>query len=67
MKPFSPKTAVGQRHADNNIKPEIEVFDLAVLYNGAELVKKTVGVCDRYGRRPATVAEAREILGLRPG
>ena len=32
----------------------------------AELVKKIVDVCDRYGRRPATVGEAREILGLRP-
>lgn len=34
--------------------------------SNAELVKKIVDVCDRYGRRPATPAQAREILGLRP-
>ena len=34
--------------------------------SNAELVKKIVDVCDRYGRTPATPAQAREILGLRP-
>lgn len=34
--------------------------------SNAELVKKIVDVCERYGRRPATPAEARHILGLRP-
>ncbi len=33
--------------------------------SNAELVKKIVDVCDRYGRRPATPAQACEILGLR--
>ena len=33
--------------------------------SNAELVGKIVDECDRYGRRPATPAEAREILGLR--
>ena len=33
--------------------------------SNAELVKKIVDGCDRFGRRPATPAEAREILGLR--
>jgi 3-keto-5-aminohexanoate cleavage enzyme len=32
--------------------------------SNAELVKKIVDVCDRYDRRPATPAEARQILGL---
>jgi uncharacterized protein (DUF849 family) len=32
--------------------------------SNAELVKKIVDECDRYGRRPATAAEARAILGL---
>lgn len=34
--------------------------------SNAELVKKIVDVCDSYERRPATPAEARQILGLRP-
>lgn len=34
--------------------------------SNAELVKKIVDVCDQYGRRPATPAEARQILGLGP-
>ena len=34
--------------------------------SNAELVRKIVDVCDRYDRRPATAAQAREILGLRP-
>lgn len=33
--------------------------------SNAELVEKIVDVCDRYDRRPATPAEARQILGLR--
>jgi 3-keto-5-aminohexanoate cleavage enzyme len=35
--------------------------------SNAELVKKVVDECDRFGRRPATPAEARTILGLAPG
>jgi uncharacterized protein (DUF849 family) len=34
--------------------------------SNAELVRKIVDVCERYDRRPATPAEARRILGLRP-
>jgi len=34
--------------------------------SNAELVKKIVDVCERHDRRPATPAEARRILGLRP-
>ncbi len=40
MAAFSLATAVGQRQADNDIKREIEVFDPAMLYNAANLVKK---------------------------
>lgn len=32
--------------------------------SNAELVKKIVDACGRYDRRPATAAEARQILGL---
>ncbi|MEQ1806688.1 MAG: 3-keto-5-aminohexanoate cleavage protein [Burkholderiaceae bacterium] len=33
--------------------------------SNAELVRKIVDACDRYGRRPATPPEARRLLGLR--
>jgi len=33
--------------------------------SNAELVGKIVEACERFGRRPATAAEARQILGLR--
>ena len=36
MKPFSPKTAADQRHAGNDIKPEIEVFDLVRSHQGED-------------------------------
>ena len=47
---------------EDNLK--IEADRLAA--SNAELVKKVVDNCERYGRRPATTAEARQILGLRP-
>ena len=46
---------------EDNLK--IEADRLAA--SNAELVKKVVDNCDKYGRRPATAAEARQILGLR--
>ena len=46
---------------EDNLK--IEADRLAA--SNAELVKKVVDNCDKYGRRPATPAEARKILGLR--
>jgi uncharacterized protein (DUF849 family) len=36
------------------------------LASNADLVRRIVDVCDRYERRPATPAEARQILGLAP-
>ena len=33
--------------------------------SNAHLVKKAVELCEKYGRKPATCAEARNILGLR--
>ena len=46
---------------EDNLK--IEADRLAA--SNAELVKKVVDNCEKYGRRPATAAEARQILGLR--
>lgn len=34
--------------------------------SNAALVQRVVDLCPKYSRRPATAAEAREILGLRP-
>ena len=34
--------------------------------SNAELVRKIVDACELYDRRPASAAEARELLGLRP-
>jgi uncharacterized protein (DUF849 family) len=47
---------------EDNLK--IEADRLAA--SNAELVKKVVDHCERYGRRPASASEARQILGLRP-
>lgn len=33
--------------------------------SNAELVGQVVAECDRFGRRPASAAEARRLLGLR--
>jgi 3-keto-5-aminohexanoate cleavage enzyme len=46
---------------EDNLK--IEADRLAA--SNAELVKKVVDNCSKYGRRAATPAEARQILGLR--
>ena len=46
---------------EDNLK--IEADRLAA--SNAELVKKVVDNCEKFGRRPATAAEARKILGLR--
>jgi uncharacterized protein (DUF849 family) len=32
--------------------------------SNAELVRRITQACERYGRRPATPAEARSLLGL---
>jgi 3-keto-5-aminohexanoate cleavage enzyme len=34
--------------------------------SNAALVRRVAELCGEYGRRPATVAEARQLLGLRP-
>jgi len=46
---------------EDNLK--IEADRLAA--SNAELVKKVVDNCEKFGRRPATPVEARQILGLR--
>jgi uncharacterized protein (DUF849 family) len=52
-------------HRRTGLEDNLHFDPTRLAASNAELVKKIVDVCDRYGRRPATVGEAREILGLR--
>ena len=54
-------------HCRTGLEDNLRFDPTRLAASNAELVKKIVDVCDRYGRRPATVREAREMLGLRPG
>ena len=53
-------------HCRTGLEDNLRFDPTRLAASNAELVKKIVDVCDRYGRRPATVGEARGILGLRP-
>ena len=52
-------------HCRTGLEDNLRFDPTRLAASNAELVKKIVDVCDRYGRRPATVGEARGILGLR--
>jgi uncharacterized protein (DUF849 family) len=52
-------------HCRTGLEDNLRFDPTRLAASNAELVKKIVDICDRYGRRPATVKEAREILGLR--
>jgi uncharacterized protein (DUF849 family) len=47
---------------EDNIKLDRETL----APSNAALVKQCIALCDDYDTRPATPAEAREMLGLRP-
>jgi len=51
-------------HCRTGLEDNLRFDPTRLAASNAELVKKIVDVCDRHGRRPATPAEAREILGL---
>jgi uncharacterized protein (DUF849 family) len=51
-------------HCRTGLEDNIKFDANRLAASNAELVKKIVDECDRYGRRPATAAEARAILGL---
>lgn len=53
-------------HCRTGLEDNIRFDETRLAASNAELVKKIVDVCGRHGRRPATAAEARQILGLRP-
>ena len=53
-------------HVRTGLEDNLRIEPDRLASSNAELVKKVVDGCTRFGRRPATPAEARQILGLRP-
>jgi 3-keto-5-aminohexanoate cleavage enzyme len=53
-------------HCRTGLEDNLRATPDRLAASNAELVKKIVDECARYDRRPATPAEARRILGLRP-
>ena len=53
-------------HCRTGLEDNIRFDETRLARSNAELVTKVVDECARFGRRPATCAEARALLGLRP-
>jgi len=53
-------------HCRTGLEDNLRIAPDRLAASNAELVKKIADNCGRFGRRPATPAEARRILGLRP-
>ena len=53
-------------HCRTGLEDNLRATGDRLAASNAELVKKIVDACARFGRRPAAPAEARRILGLRP-
>jgi len=53
-------------HVRTGLEDNLRIEPDRLAASNAALVKKVVDGCTRFGRRPATPAEARQILGLRP-
>ena len=52
-------------HCRTGLEDNLRISPDRLAASNAELVKKIADHCERFGRRPATPAEARQILGLR--
>jgi len=52
-------------HCRTGLEDNLRIDADRLAARNAELVRKIVEACGRYGRHPATAAEARQILGLR--
>ena len=52
-------------HCRTGLEDNLKIAPDRLAASNAELVKKIADNCERFGRRPATPAEARKILGLR--
>jgi 3-keto-5-aminohexanoate cleavage enzyme len=53
-------------HVRTGLEDNLRIEPDRLAASNAELVKKVVDACERFGRQVATPAEARKILGLRP-
>jgi uncharacterized protein (DUF849 family) len=53
-------------HCRTGLEDNVRFDRTTLAPSNAALVKRVVDLCGTYGRRPATVAEARAILGLKP-
>lgn len=51
-------------HCRTGLEDNLRIEPDRLARSNAELVRKIVAACGRYGRRPATAAESRRILGL---
>jgi uncharacterized protein (DUF849 family) len=51
-------------HCRTGLEDNLRIEPDRLAASNAELVKKIVDACERFGRRPATPVEARRILGL---
>jgi 3-keto-5-aminohexanoate cleavage enzyme len=52
-------------HCRTGLEDNLKIAPDRLAASNAELVKKIADNCDKYGRKVATAAEARQILGLR--
>jgi uncharacterized protein (DUF849 family) len=53
-------------HCRTGLEDNVRLDRDTLAPSNAALVEQVVALCPEYGRRPATVAEARGLLGLRP-
>jgi 3-oxoadipate:acetyl-CoA acetyltransferase len=53
-------------HVRTGLEDNVRLDRDTLAPSNAALVRQVVGLCGEYGRRPATVAEARSLLKLRP-
>lgn len=53
-------------HCRTGLEDNVRLDRETLAPSNAALVRRCVEVLERHGRRPATVSEARDILGLRP-
>jgi 3-keto-5-aminohexanoate cleavage enzyme len=53
-------------HVRTGLEDNLRIEPDRLAASNAELVKKVVDACQKYSRKVATPAEARQILGLRP-
>lgn len=53
-------------HCRTGLEDSIRYDETRLARSNADLVQRIVDACEQHGRRPATPAEARQILGLPP-